>query len=123
MTDEKHPVLVGRDPDGDGRLIINTRTIVIVLVALLGGAGSSVGVSIARPTVPDAMVADIAAAKTSAEEAKTSTKNVEATLADVRLTLVRIQGSLEAAAGNNAATEHVLSDHEQRLRILEKRAR
>jgi septal ring factor EnvC (AmiA/AmiB activator) len=127
-TDPNHPAFVARDEDG--KLVINTRTMMLALLVLVGGGGTSAGFTFLRPAVPQAVVDDIAKAKESAasaqalaQETKTAVRNVDATLADVRNALTRIDSALQQANERNSAIVKTLDDHELRLRQVERKLR
>lgn len=127
-TDPSHPVFVARDEDG--KLVINTRTMMFALLVLVGGGGTSAGFTFLRPAVPQTVVDDIAKAKDSAasaqelaQETKTAVRNVDATLADVRNQLTKIDAALQQGSERNALIIKALDDHESRLRVVERKLR
>jgi septal ring factor EnvC (AmiA/AmiB activator) len=123
-----HPAVAARDEDG--KLVVNTRTLTLAFLVLLGGGGTSAGFTFLRPAVPQAVVDDIAEARESAasaqalaQETKTAVRNVDATLADVRNALTRIDAALQQANERNGLIVKTLDDHESRLRAVERKLR
>lgn len=114
-TTGPHPIVAATKQEG--LLVINLRTIVIAVVALLGGGIGGGSISLAGSnSVPEDVRRDLS-------ETRTSLKELSAQVSTIGAQLARMTASIEAAQHDGARMSDAIGDHETRLRSIERRLR
>lgn len=98
MSESTNPAITLEDKPS-GILVLNTRTLVMAVVALVGGGLGGTGIMVARPD-HDAQI-----------------------LARIDVRLERIDAAMQSSREAQQRIDQQLADHEQRLRVLEKSPR
>lgn len=94
-----HPVVVATR--NEGTLVINTKTIIVVLVALLGGTVSGGGITLANTQKGDVV------------------EKVNESLNEIKISLTEMKAEVKAASDGDKKRDEVDADHEVRIRKLE----